>query len=67
MADITRHTSRHRMSQLINSGVDIVTISERLGHARCNFASLCPSVQMGRRRRAAINAAWQARFAYANS
>jgi integrase len=34
MPDITYHSLRHRhAAQLIDAGVDIVTISKRLGHA----------------------------------
>jgi len=35
MADITFHALRHtHASQLIDAGVDIVTISKRLGHSK---------------------------------
>ena len=35
MPDVTFHALRHtRAAQLIDAGVDIVTISKRLGHAK---------------------------------
>ena len=32
--DVTFHALRHPTSQLIDSGVDIVTVSKRLGHSK---------------------------------
>jgi integrase len=38
MGDITLHALRHtHASQLIDAGVDVVTISKRLGHASPNI------------------------------
>ena len=38
MPDVTFHTLRHtHASQLIDAGVDIVTISKRMGHANPNI------------------------------
>src|SRR5262249_34428706 len=38
MPDVTFHALRHtHASQLIDAGVDIVTISKRLGHAKPNI------------------------------
>lgn len=40
MPDITLHSLRHaHASQLIDAGVDVVTISKRLGHASPNITS----------------------------
>src|SRR5262249_43321295 len=46
------HSLRHtHVSQLIDAGVDVVTISKRLGHASAaiTLRNLCPLVPQGRR------------------
>ena len=60
MPEITFHSLRHsHVSQLIANGVDIVTISKRLGHAKpsVTLAIYSHMFHTNDRKAAAINAA----------